>query len=431
LFLLLALSLTLRAAMLTNFTGDPGVRGDPPGAGSPLPGLTVHEGKFFNSGQAAFTQVQSVTGSIAGTEAGLGPRFNLDSCGGCHAQPAVGGSSPAVNPQVAVATKNGAANILPKFITLGGPVREVRFKSDGGVHDLFTITGRSDAPGCSIAQPDFGSSDIIFRIPTPTFGAGLIQSIPDSTILSNKVANQAAKAALGISGHENREGNAGTVARFGWKAQNKSLMIFAAEAYNVEQGVSNELFPEERDETPGCLFNPLPEDHTHYELTQPQQIPSDAVNFADFMQFLAPPAPVNSYGTVSASSINNGRVLFSSNTVGCALCHTPAMSTYSTASAALSQQTVNLFSDLLVHHMGNGLADGISQGLASGDEFRTAPLWGLGQRIYFLHDGRTTDLLQAIQEHSSDGSEAIRSIGAFNALSPSDKQDILNFLRSL
>src|SRR5262249_35639119 len=158
---------------------------------------------------------QSVTGSIADTEAGLGPRFNMDSCAGCHAQPAVGGSSPPVNPQVAVATKNGATNIVPAFITLGGPVREVRFKADGGVHDLYTITGRTDAAGCSIAQPDFSSpDDYIFRIPTPTFGAGLIESITDSTILSNKNANSTAKAALGISGHENREGNAGTVARF-------------------------------------------------------------------------------------------------------------------------------------------------------------------------------------------------------------------------
>src|SRR5215831_16414176 len=326
LFLLLGLSLTLRAAMLSDFTGDPGVRSGPPGAGSPLPGLTVKEAKFFNAGQTQFMNVQSVTGSVAGTEAGLGPRFNLDSCGGCHAQPAVGGTSPSVNPQVAVATKNGATNTIPAFITLGGPVREVRFQSDGGVHDLFTITGRTDAPGCSIAQPDFSSpSNISFRIPTPTFGAGLIQSITDSAILSNKNANPEAKAAFEISGRENREGNAGTITRFGWKAQNKSLVIFAAEAYNVEQGVSNELFPQEREETSTCLFNSLPEDHTKYDLTQPFQIPSDAVNLVNFMLFLALPAPVNSYGNVSATSINNGRALFSSN--GCVLCHTFSMTT--------------------------------------------------------------------------------------------------------
>src|SRR5262249_8243588 len=161
-----------------------------------------------------------------------------------------------------MATKNGATNTVPFFITTSGPVREARFKfanpptntiRDGGVHDLYTITGRADAPGCNIAQPDFNTAaaqnNLIFRIPTPVFGAGLIESILDSTILANKVANAAAKTALGISGHENREGNAGTITRIGWKAQNKSLAIFSGEAYNVEMGVTNELFQNERDET--------------------------------------------------------------------------------------------------------------------------------------------------------------------------------------
>ncbi len=93
--------------------------------------------------------------------------------------------------------------------------------------------------------------------------------------------------------------------------------------------------------------------------------------------------------------------------------------------------TVNLYSDLAVHGMGQGLADGITQGSAQGDEFRTAPLWGLGQRIFFLHDGRTSDLMQAIQAHSSQNSEANSVIQMFNALRNSDQQDLLNFLRSL
>src|SRR5262249_31225549 len=158
-------------------------------------------------------------------------------------------------------------------ITSNGPVREARFKfvdppantiRDGGVHALFTITGRSDAMGCNAAQPDFvaalAQNNVIFRIPTPVFGAGLIETITETTILNNKVANASAKVALRISGHENRNGNDGTLTRFGWKAQNKSLMIFAGEAYNVEQGVTNEFFQNERDETPGCLFNGTPED---------------------------------------------------------------------------------------------------------------------------------------------------------------------------
>jgi CxxC motif-containing protein (DUF1111 family) len=97
----------------------------------------------------------------------------------------------------------------------------------------------------------------------------------------------------------------------------------------------------------------------------------------------------------------------------------------------LANSPVSAFSDLEIHHMGTGLADNVSQGTAGGDQFRTAPLWGLGQRIFFLHDGRTTDLLVAIQEHASDGSEATEVIENFNALSPSQRQDLLNFLRSL
>jgi CxxC motif-containing protein (DUF1111 family) len=103
--------------------------------------------------------------------------------------------------------------------------------------------------------------------------------------------------------------------------------------------------------------------------------------------------------------------------------------------AGLSNQTAQLFSDLLVHHMGSGLADNVSQGSAAGDEFRTAPLWGVGQRIFFLHDGRATPanggLLRAIQNHASNGSEANRVIGLFNQLSNQDQQDLLNYLRSL
>ena len=97
----------------------------------------------------------------------------------------------------------------------------------------------------------------------------------------------------------------------------------------------------------------------------------------------------------------------------------------------MTNQPVNLFSDLAVHDMGTGLADNVSQGLATGREFRTAPLWGVGQRIFFLHDGRTSNLLTAIAAHSSQGSEANGVIANFNGLSAATKQDILNFLRGL
>lgn len=414
---------------------DPGVRGGAPGAGGAIPGLTLKEGKFFNSGQDAFAEVASVLGTIPDTEEGLGPRFNLDSCAGCHKFPGVGGSSPRLNPQVTVAPTSQVTPLQNlNIISLTGPVREVRFASDGGVHDLFTIMGRSDTPaGCNIAQPDFAAhklaGDLRFRIPTPTFGAGLIEAIPDSAI----AALESAVKPFGVTGHANRSGNDGTITRFGWKAQNKSLIIFAGEAYNVEQGVTNDLFPDERGEAGvqdpmTCRVVGSAQDHTHYDQTQPQKVPGDAVNFANFMRFLAPPTPVTSFTGASAASITSGKALFDS--VGCTACHTPSLPTGDHDTAALANKTANLYSDLLVHNMG-ALGDGISQGNANGFEFRTAPLWGLGQRYFFLHDGRTSDLLAAIQEHSSTGSEAKLVIDAFNLLSVSDKQDILNFLRSL
>lgn len=440
-FVLVVLLLGMAAMLEAEFVAqDPGVRGGPPGAGGPIPGLTGFEEALFLAGQDQFQEVQSVQGTIPETERGLGPRFNLDSCGGCHAQPTVGGSSPFVNPQVEVATKNGAINFVPFFITIDGPVREARFKlkrdgsRDGSVHNLYAITGRADAPGCALSQPDFYAEarrhNLIFRIPTPVFGAGLIEAIEDATITENKMSHYAAKRALGISGHPNINGNDGTIARFGWKAQNKSLVLFAGEAYNVEQGVTNELFPSERDETPGCLFNGTPEDHTKFDARTPVDAVSDTVKFGVFMRFLARPRPAP-----ETRSIARGRALFSK--VGCALCHTPSLATGSSSSAALSGKHVPLFSDLLVHGMGPGLADNIIQGSAGPDEFRTVPLWGLGQRIFFLHDGRTKDLLEAIQAHASAGdaqfppSEANAVISIFNALTEPQKQDILIFLRSL
>ncbi|HEY6001809.1 MAG TPA: di-heme oxidoredictase family protein [Anaeromyxobacter sp.] len=424
----------LLAAGLARAASDPGVRGGAAGAGGPLSGLTAQEAAFFAAGSDAFQEVDAVPG-------GLGPRFNMNSCAGCHAQPAVGGSSPAVNPQVAVATLAGALNQVPWFVVANGPVREARFKRnpdgspDGGVHALFVITGRTDAAGCNIAQPDFGapgdplsglggSSNVIFRIPTPTFGAGLIESIGESTILANKRAFPLAKLLLGISGKENRTGNDGTITRFGWKAQNKSLRIFSGEAYNVEQGVTNELFPHERSEAPGCVLNPTPEDTFDLGAATLVEGLSDVEHFSNFMAFLAPAVPAP-----PTSSSARGSQVFDS--IGCALCHTRSLPTGTVRTGALSGASANLFSDLLLHDMGVGLADGVSQGRAGPREFRSAPLWGLGQRIFFLHDGRTSDLLQAILAHASDGSEANAVVFLFNQLSDSDRQDLLNYLRSL
>ena len=432
---------------------DPGPRGGSPGAGGPLPGLTPGQTQFFQVGLADFAEVEEV-------DDGLGPRFNAAGCGVCHGHPAIGGTSPARNPLVDVLTAfTGNTRPLP-FITPGGPIREARFKynpdgtRDGGVHNLFVISGHPDAAGCNITQEDFGAqlsrNNVIFRIPTPVFGAGLIEMIPDKAILANQAANASAKQSLGIGGRANRQRlfgqpfgvsgqannnpNDGTISRFGWKAQVKSLLLFSGEAYNVEMGISSELFHTERDETTSCQFATVPNDVTETDPDDGVVKVSAIENFAFFQRFLAAPTPSSTMPGGSAS-IGRGRSKFTE--VGCAYCHTPKLKTGNSTVAALRYQDVNLHSDLLVHNMGSGLADDIVQGDAGPDEFRTAPLWGLGQRLFFLHDGRATDLVEAIQAHRSAGtskyapSEANSVVDRYNLLRESDKQDILNFLRSL
>ena len=422
--------------------------------GDPLPGLSRDELNYFNAGLGRFTEVDSVLGTEPGAPGlGLGPRFNLNSCVGCHGFPAVGGSSSPRNPMIAVATEYGAKNTIPYFVRAEGPSIEARFKyfpdgtRDGGVHNNFVITGRKDASGCEIKQPDFikeaSTGNISFRIVTPLFGDGLIDELQDSVILANRYANESEKRALGISGHENRSANDGTISKFGWKAQNKSITIFGGEAYNVEQGVTNDLFPTERSEAPGCALNPTPEDHVNLGAALPTDAMSDVQGFTQFIRYLAPPPVI----TPLPASAQRGAALFSR--VGCVLCHTATLMTGNTLSPALSRKPVNLYSDLLVHHMGAYLADDIIQGLAGPDEFRTAPLWGVGRRLFFLHDGRATDLITAIEDHArrpDEGknatlrllsvdtggeSEADDVIRNFNRLSDAEQGELIEFLKAI
>ena len=428
---------------------DPGPRHGSAAVGGPFSGLNGNEQALFNQATQVLQEIDSVSGAVSGEPgSGLGPTYNGNSCAQCHAQPAVGGSSPGLNspqnsvtnPQIALATLDGATNGVPSFIAPDGPMLEARFiknangTADGGVHDLYTIQGRSDAPGCTLAQPDFATAvaqnNVIFRIPTPMFGLGLVEATSDQALLDNLKSTASARASLGIGGSFNTSGNDGTITRFGWKAQNKSLLMFAGEAYNVEMGVANELFPNERSAVAGCVFNSTPEDRTHNTnegggtTGTASEMSSDMVNFALFARMSAPPTPVS-----PTTSTQNGAALF--NSIGCSLCHSPSLTTGQSPYTGMSNVTYNPYSDFALHKMGSDLQDGIVQGAAKGNQFRTAPLWGLGQRLFFMHDGRTTSLLQAIQAHSSSGSEANKVVFNYNRLRASQKQDLLNFLRSL
>src|SRR5207247_3301004 len=202
---------------------------------------------------------------------------------------------------------------------------------------------------------------VLCRIPTPMFGAGLIEQIPDAAIVANQRANASVKASLGIVGRPNRiritgeannNGNDGTIARFGWKAQNKSLLLFSGEAYNVEMGISNELFQSERDETASCQAAPVANNIADLDAVEPIDATNAIEKFSDFMRFLAPPSPSQTMPG-GAISIASGRTLF--GTVGCAQCHTPTLTTGNSPIEALRNQPVRLFSDLSLHTMSPGV----------------------------------------------------------------------------
>jgi CxxC motif-containing protein (DUF1111 family) len=441
---------------------DPGVRGGTVDSGGFISGLTSNQAALEGTSQLTFEQLESVTGSITGNP-GLGPQFNSNQCSGCHAQPAVGGATLFFNNFFLVYDEFGAINYMPFFESLNGAAMNARFPNqltnlsipDGMVHQVFTITGRSDAADCDLDQPNFslastqspptGASDLTsnmsFRIPIALFGDGLIEIIENISLLNNQAFQCSTyQATLGICGTVSYAPD-GSVNRFGWKAQNRSLLIFSGEAFNVEMGVSNEQFPNETNETVGCAAeslippgqttpNGIPDDHESFFLTAPHRFPGAPERTMLFQRMLAPPTPAT-----GNSVTKNGQVQF--NNVGCNICHTTSFTTPASAIAALGNQTANLFSDLLLHHMGPCLADGESEGIAQGDMFRTPPLWGVGQRIFFLHDGRTTDIVQAVEDHSCPAngtypaSEANAVISNFNALSGINQQDLITFLRSL
>ena len=418
---------------------DPGVRGGTVDAGQFLSGITANQLTIANNAKKNFGEITSVQQAAI---TGLGPRFNSNQCSNCHAQPAVGGTTGFNNGLFQVYNLDGATNYMPFFESFTGAVINARFPkelndlalADNQVHQMFTITGRFDAGSCDISQPDFtqalSENDLSFRAILPIFGDGLVEMINDRDILANQATECASESTNGVCGAPNYASDSG-ISRFGWKAQNRSLLIFSAEAYNVEEGVTTEMFPDETDETPGCVINSLPEDHSDFTGTQQaMDFSGDPDRFALFARFLAPPVPAPG----NASTLN-GHAQFDS--IGCSLCHTQSFTTPVSAIAVLSNIKANLFSDLLLHHMGPCLADGIIEGAAAGDMFRTPPLWGVGQRVFFLHDGRSSNIVQAVEDHLCDAnatypaSEANTVITRFNALSAKNQQDLINFLRSL
>jgi len=362
---------------------------------NPLPGLTPAQLADFDAGLDEFEEVDTV-------EEGLGPVFNGKSCAECHAVPSTGGSEP----NVGVARETRISRILKgRFDPLDGSVSVDR----GGQ----LLQQRAIAlPGCTLSgevvPPE--ATIVSSRNSTPLFGLGLMEAIPESTILGNQ-------GKQGNRGRPNYVSNpdTGTTAlgRFGWKAQVATVHQFAGDAYLNELGITNPSFPHENRPQgqpiqPGCDTVLDPEDDGE-----------NVTAFTDFMRFLAPVPR----GPITPQ-VQRGEEVFGE--IGCASCHVPRMMTGPNSVAALSKKPVELFSDLLLHDIGTG--DGIKQGLATGNDFRTAPLWGLSRRDRFMHDAKSNKIDDAIRRH--DG-EAKNARDGFVGMTQSDYDALSAFLGSL
>jgi len=362
-----------------------------PSNGDPVDGLTPEELARFEFGAAVFSKQH-------GPEDGLGPLYNARACADCHAHPAPGGANRTRDHLIERVGRERDG--YDDLVELGGPVLARR-----SVRDVLPSCGLKG--GENTPKQATGVSE---RQPPTLFGAGLIAAIPDATLLALAASQQGHPD--GIAGRANRVEDG--IGRFGQKAQFASLERFIADAMRNELGITNPHFPDEkptaREIPDGCdLRADIEDDGTAVRA------------LADFVSMLAPP----SRGPRSPAELR-GRAVFED--VGCVACHTPSLRTGSHPIAALSDREVQLYSDLLLHDMGEYVADGVRQGEAGGSDWRTPPLWGLGQRVWFLHDARATDLRTAIELHHG---EAKASRDRLFKRPRTDLQDLLAFLRSL
>ncbi|MNR75433.1 Cytochrome c [compost metagenome] len=384
---------------------------------TPIPGLNPTQVAMFNRGRVLFERNWA-------PKEGLGPLFNDTSCVSCHGLPAAGGGSARMTTLVA-GEKNGAQLTLADR---GAPM----------IQDNAVQIGTSAAVRMPFEQIPPEARFVSRRTTPPTFGDGLIEAIPEAQILAQLAADPR-KAALGIRGIANAEFN--QIGRFGWKSQKGDLVEFTQQASQFELGLSSPGRPQEHfpNLPPQKLANP-----SHYgnpdtpwvteffdmkatsgrATASPDLSEAQVADMVAFQRFQAPPAPLPLSGPAKL-----GETRFQE--IGCAVCHTPRMTTGPNALGIPEGLEVALYSDLLVHDMGEALGDGLIQGIAQGQHWRSTPLWGLRFRERFLHDGRASTLEEAVQAHGAADSEARKVTEAYNALPEADRLALKAFLKSL
>lgn len=392
--LLLAIAAIACADLLTEAPADGDV------FDAPVPGLSDAEMAAFARGDAEFSRRFA-------PRTGLGPIFNNVSCFACHSGDGRGRLDNSLQ-------RIGSA-ADGYLIALGGP--QIQDKAVQG------------------AEPEQVPDGIAVsvRLPAPVFGVGLIEAIPDSVILA--LVDSMDADGDGISGRPNFVtaasyvpdtefgGGAGPrIGRFGRKAQVSSLFQQVVEAYHQDIGVTSEFRPAENRNPASSVPVEAVDDAPDPE------IPTGTIQaVVHYIRALAPPAP----GAMTVQR-EEGRTLFGS--IGCAACHVPTLQTGTSPIGALSDQPVTLYSDMLLHDMGDGLADNRPDGDATGREWKTPPLWGLRLMRQFLngdaflmHDGRARSVESAILMH---GGEAQSARDAFAALTDQQRRALLDFVES-
>lgn len=364
-----------------------------PQFGDPLSGLPTSLLAAFSVGLEEFNNVET-------PEGGLGPIFNNVSCVSCHGVPGPGG---------------GSDILVKRFGRWNGGTFDPLENLGGSLLQEFAID-----PAVQEGIPS-QATVVALRQSTPLYGLGLIEAIPDATLIQNAqrtkpdgVRGRAARVDDVASGQKR-------VGRFGWKCQQATLLSFSGDAYLNEMGITSRLFPVENAPNGNqSLLEAFDDVADPEDAVDPVTGKGDIDHAADYMRFLAPPPRPN----LSAAA-RQGDTVF--RQLGCAVCHIPTLQTGPSPIAALDRKPVNLYSDLLLHDMGS-LGDGIVQADAGGRDMRTAPLWGLRATAPYLHDGRAANLDEAIRGHAG---EAVVSRDRYLRLTPVQKGQLIEFLNSL
>lgn len=411
-------------------------------AGGPVVGLKPQQLRKFYETKVIFQKDFT-------PEEGLGPLFNGTSCFECHGQPTINGaegrdvvSTGVVRIGKRFPNSPKAKKPLEEVITtLGQDDVDILLMQGGPALQRKSITSEFKTkypPECQIevGRVPPGAELISLRHAGPLLGFGMIESIPDRDIVANSFnqlrehPDMAGRAVSHIDPLTYRS----RVGRFGWKCQNPTLLIFSMEAMNVEMGITTFFQENEKSATgisdfPKSIYKFLPGE------------PNDTgkvLTALTYHQFLLAPPP----RAAITEQAKAGEKVF--DKAMCSVCHIPQMYTGEQVFVvdpdspvpklnyieieSMERQPVRAYSDFLLHNMGNKLADGLPQMGAKGGEWRTTPLWGLHLKRFFLHDGRTTDLNEAIMAH---GGQATRSIDAYKELSREDKENLMAFLKSL